>query len=141
VSLEPENHAFRASRSRIAISAFLTVGVTFLYLFVALRWGIVTRIHHVANAARKLELGQHARAKVHGRDDLGQLAAAFNAMADAIVEREDRVANARRRLQTLLDHMGQAIITFDARGKVLGDRSRQAEQLFGPTRNSALVPR
>ncbi len=133
VSLEPENRAFRASRSRIAISAFLTVGVTFLCLFVALRWGIVTRIHQVVEAARRLELGQHVRAKVHGRDELGQLGAAFNSMADAIVEREYRVANARRRLQTLLDHMGQAIITFDARGKVLGDRSRQAEQLFGPT--------
>ena len=132
VSLEAENRAFRASQGRIAIGALATVVVTFAMLVVVLRWGIVTRLQNLSHAALQLENGHNIRVTVHGKDEVSQLGRAFNAMADAIIEREHRLAHALRRLQALLDHMGQAIVTFDAKGRVLGDRSRQAEQVFGP---------
>lgn len=132
VTLAPENHEFHASRWRIAAGALATAALTFALLVMVLQLGVVARLRKVAQAAARIETGQYVRVPLYGRDELGQLSRAFNAMADAIGERETRLANALRRLQTLLDHMGQAIVTFDADGRVLGDRSRQAEQLFGP---------
>lgn len=132
ISLEPENLNYIVLRRRMAMGAIATVLFTFALLFAALHWGVVARLQKVAQAATKLRAGENVRAKVYGRDELGQLGSAFNDMADAIVEREYHLANALGRLQTLLDHMGQAIVTFNTRGRILGDRSRQAEQLFGP---------
>jgi two-component system, chemotaxis family, sensor kinase CheA len=141
VSLEAENRALRESRRRIALAALVAVAITSGMLVAVLQWGVVRRLQSLSKAALKLKSGQNVRLIARGKDEVAQLGATFNAMADAIIERERGLANALRRLQALLDNMGQAIVTFDARGRVLGDRSRQAEQLLGSalTEGSSIV--
>jgi two-component system, chemotaxis family, sensor kinase CheA len=139
-SLAPENARFAESRVRILGLTGLFAVLTGLIMVALSRRIVVTPIMDLARAARKLEQGEWRDVAVKSGDELGRLGTAFNAMASAIVEREQRLAELNGRLQELLDHMRQAIVVFDASGTLDAVRSRQAEVLFeGATSESVRV--
>ena len=72
-------------------------------------------------------------------DEIGRLSRTFNSMAQIIDERERRIAASHCRLQNLLDHMGQAIVVFDAQGRLTEERSRLAERIFGASAGATVV--
>src|SRR5262249_38518361 len=51
----------------------------------------------------------------------------------------ERLRTATRSLRDLLDHMQQAILAFDAKGRVRGEASRQARAVFGDHLDGANV--
>ena len=56
--------------------------------------GVTRPLSQLADAARLLREGGSAHIDVVGRDEVGALAADFNAMADAVAERERRISRA-----------------------------------------------
>lgn len=74
------------------------VGCLGLALVVAGSWGLargVTRpLAQLADATRRLREGEAVHIEVVGRDEVGALAADFNAMSDAVAERERRISRA-----------------------------------------------
>jgi len=67
------------------------------------------------------------------RDEIGQLADAFDTMRAALADRERRLAEANRNIKELFDHMRQGILSFGPDGCVGPDVSRQATVLFERT--------
>ncbi|GAC1522633.1 MAG: hypothetical protein NVS3B10_22880 [Polyangiales bacterium] len=100
-------------------------------LIVISRTQIVSPRRRLSDAARRVGGGDLAtRVDVRSTDELGQLANAFNRMSEEIGDRERRLAAATQNLRDLFDHMGHAIVAFDAEGKVRGAVSRLATKLF-----------
>jgi PAS domain S-box-containing protein len=134
-SLAAENAAFAANRTRILWATFAMDAITALILILIARQQIIKPLAKVAEGTRRLEKGQlDSRVDIHSRDEIGQLAHAFNAMGDAIADREQRLEAARKNLRDLFDHMRQAIFAFGRDGKIAGEVSKQATRLFGHER-------
>lgn len=132
LSLDAENAAFAATRSdTLRLCVLLALGTATVLMLVTRRQ-IVTPLGRLAEAARRLEAGGRAeRVDVTSRDEVGALATAFNSMSEAVVDRETRLAEARREVQELLDNMRQAIVVFGGDGRVVGVASRAAHEVFG----------
>jgi two-component system, chemotaxis family, sensor kinase CheA len=131
VSLAHENEAFAWSRKRIMGYSLLVAGLVAALLVAAVRRAIVEPLARLAGAARRIAAGQRTEVPVGAADEVGQLSSVFNAMSKAIDDREERLAAATRRLQALLDHMGEAIVVFGEGGVIRKERSRLAEEIFG----------
>jgi PAS domain-containing protein len=139
-SLARENEAFAVSQSRIFwLSSLLAVGTAALLLLIARR-EIVLPLERLVVAAGRVGRGQlGARVDVRTGGEIGELGRAFNAMSEALADREERLRAATRSLRDLLDHMQQAIFAFDAEGRVRGEASRQARLIFGEHLDGASV--
>jgi signal transduction histidine kinase len=74
-------------------------------------------------AVAELTQGRATRIAVASRDEVGQLAAAFNNMAATIVERT-------RSLKLVFDSVGEGLITCDRTGKLVGEPSARAREWF-----------
>jgi HAMP domain-containing protein/HPt (histidine-containing phosphotransfer) domain-containing protein len=134
-SLASENAAFAANRTRILWATFAMDAVTALILILIARQQIIKPLAKVAEGTRRLEKGQlDSRVDIQSRDEIGQLAHAFNAMGAAIADREQRLEAARKSLRDLFDHMRQAIFAFGPDGRIAGEVSKQATRLFGHDR-------
>jgi PAS domain S-box-containing protein len=134
-SLAAENAAFAANRTRILVATLAMDAITALILILIARHQIIKPLAKVADGARRLEKGRlDSRVDIQSRDEIGQLGRAFNAMGDAIADREQRLEAARKSLRDLFDHMRQAIFAFGPDGKIVGEVSRQATHLFGHSR-------
>lgn len=131
-SLDAENAAYDASRTRLLwLYLLLTMG-TALVLITIVRRQVVSPVVQLANAARRVGMGDlKARVAVSSQDEIGELANAFNAMGQAIADREEQIEAATRSLRELFDHMQQAILAFGPDGKVAGEVSREAAKIFG----------
>ena len=90
---------------------------------------VLQPVRRVAIAARRLADGDRdARVAAGGRGEVGLLAGSFNAMADALGEREEALRLAGDRLQGILDHASAMISVTDVEGRYLlvGRRWEQA---------------
>jgi two-component system chemotaxis sensor kinase CheA len=132
MSLDGELAAYRRTRLDFLVgAAVLALGTSAMLVAVARRQ-IVLPLRRVAFAAAAIERGElSARAANTQRDEIGDLAFAFNRMADALEDREQRLEAVTRNLRELVDHMRQAIVAFDASGCVVSEASREALRIFG----------
>ncbi|MEO6417815.1 MAG: HAMP domain-containing protein, partial [Polyangiaceae bacterium] len=131
-SLDAENAAYDESRTRLLWLYFLLTTGTALLLITIVRRQVVSPVVQLANAARRVGMGDlKARVVVSSKDEIGELANAFNAMGQAIADREEQIEAATRSLRELFDHMQQAILAFGPDGKVDGEVSREAAKIFG----------
>jgi HPt (histidine-containing phosphotransfer) domain-containing protein/PAS domain-containing protein len=130
-TLAPENAAYRESRLRFFWLSMLLAGGTSIVLLVLARRLIVSPLGALVIASRQLGEGAAVRVVVRANDEMGRLGGAFNAMAESIADREQRLGAATRELQQVLDNMGQAILVFGPGGHIEGAPSRQSAQLFG----------
>ena len=92
---------------------------------------LIRPLRSLLEGTRRLSEGQPTEVILRTRDEFQELARDFNAMADAIVEREQELTRAHLELARVFDGMAQAIVAFDAEGRVSGRASRAAEELFG----------
>jgi two-component system chemotaxis sensor kinase CheA len=130
-SLAKENAAFVESRKRLlTMSVSLAAGLILVLAAIA-RLAIVNPLARLTEAAGRVERGEHAEVEVSSDDEIGVLGYAFNGMAAAIVDREERLASINRSMQQLFDNMRQAIFAFGPELRVVGQHSKQAEALFG----------
>ena len=123
----------RADRSVMIAAAGIGGGAVVLFLLgLYLQRAVLLPVRRVAVAARRLAAGRNARVRVRGRGEVAQLATAFNAMADALVAREEDLRMAGDRLQGILDHASALISVKDADGRYLLV-GRRWEQVSGRT--------
>ncbi len=141
LTLAPENAAFEEARAGILRICLLLALGTSTVLFLFTRTQLVAPLRRLAAAARDLERGRdRVQVDIHSRDELGALAAGFNRMSSAVVDREARLADAKREVVELLDNMRQAIVVFSGDGKIVGARSRAAAEVFdGRANDGALI--
>lgn len=130
-SLARENAAYLTSRDRMLWLCTLVALGTMFVLLVVTRREVVVPIEALLAAIQRLGRGEReVRVEVSHKDELGRLARAFESMGEAIIDREQRLAEAHASLRELFDHMRQAILVFDRDGRVTGAQSRQAGKIF-----------
>lgn len=132
LSLDAEHAAYRRTRLDLLLGATIVALGTSGLLVGVVRREIVSPLRRVARAAAAIGRGElKARADGRRRDEIGDLAAAFNRMATSLEDREVRLEAITQNLRELVDHMRQAIVAFDAGGRVVSEVSREALRLFG----------
>jgi two-component system, chemotaxis family, sensor kinase CheA len=132
LSIEDDLAAHERARLQMLLAAALVSLIAAGLVMVVVQRQIVRPLRRLRAAARWIERGvTSARADVHSDDEVGDLATAFNAMADATADRELRLENMTRNLRDLFDNMREAIVAFDEHGVIRGATSRQAKRLFG----------
>lgn len=130
-SLASENEAFASSRTRIFVLSFALAAVTAFVLIWITRRQIVSPLEMLTQASRHIGRGDfETRVEVRSRDEIGELARAFDKMRGEIADREHRLEAARQELRDLFDNMRQAIFAFGRDGRVIGAASKQAIRLF-----------
>lgn len=131
-SLDRENQAFSASRTRIFWLAVALAGMTALVLIILARRLIVSPLGSLSRAARRIGSGDFEwRVTMTSKDEIGDLGNALNRMAAAIAEREQRLEATRQSLRDLFDNMKQGIVAFGRDTVVRGAASHQASVIFG----------
>ncbi len=147
----PEAKIFAVASDQANRTRTITIGVelaaVLLLLLVAYR--VARPIRVVADAANALAAGDMSRrARLNQRDEIGQLASAFDAMADTLVEKENQlreyaqtleqrveertaaVVQSEEKYRALMDNASDAILIADLHGTLI-DANRKAEELFG----------
>lgn len=109
-----------------AISKGLVACAIALALFaaIALGRGVVRPVLRLLDGVGRLEGGARVKVDVASRDEVGQLAAGFNRMADAIVDREAA-------LRLVLDATGDGLVLVGLDGTPQGQCSAPARAWFG----------
>ena len=97
----------------LAVVAGLAIGLVFARRF--------TRpLESLTLAAESLARGGHlVRAEVSGRDEVGRLGEAFNAMAQSLERRVETISEDRNKLGAVLGSMVEGVIAVDLGGRVL----------------------
>jgi len=130
LSLANENaEARRLQRRIVGLSALVAAAIAALVIAVARRQ-VLTPLNRLARAARRLEGGERVQVEVRSADEVGNLGRAFNAMAAAIVDREQRLEALNKRQQELFDHMRQAVVVVGEGGVLDEVRSRHALEVL-----------
>ncbi len=81
---------------------------------------ITKPIEEMQQYAGKIAQGDYSSAlKIHGRDELGQLAATFNELSDRIADAQESMEAERHRLDSVLAHMTDGVLATDRRGNVI----------------------
>jgi signal transduction histidine kinase/HAMP domain-containing protein len=123
-----------AVRARMTYGALVASGVAFLLGFMVTR-GIVRRVNALADGARSIEAGDYGREiAVRSRDELGELASAFNQMSRSLRKTVEELDRRNRDMRLVLDNVGEGLLTFALGGEMLGEPSAVVEQWFGPAR-------
>ncbi len=114
-----------------AIAALFLGGSVVAALLVS---SVTKPLHLLAVAAQALERGDmHARVPVRSNDELGQLAATFNTMAETRMQFEDMLLAGERKLRNITSHLAEGIYVLDLQGKITF-MNPEAERLLGWTR-------
>lgn len=107
------------------ISRIFAVG-TFISLVITIILGIliartITRpILDMRKQAQAMARGNFSRkVKVYGRDEIGQLAVAFNHLTNRLQEAQSSTEAERRKLASVLTNMTDGVIATDRRGRVI----------------------
>jgi len=121
------------------IMAMIIGAIALLFLagsIVAILFGssVTKPLHQLSIAAQALERGDmHARVPVRSNDELGQLAATFNRMAETRMLVEDALLAGERKLRNITSNLAEGIYVFDQQGKITF-MNPEAERLLGWTR-------
>jgi two-component system phosphate regulon sensor histidine kinase PhoR len=117
-------------RSMVVTAALLALALALL-LGVKMAGSIGRRIAAVSRAARALAGGDlEAQARLRGADEIAALATSFNEMARRLRLMVRELRQEKRRVETILERLGEAILVTDPTGRIaLGNLA--AEQLFG----------
>ncbi|HVZ34357.1 MAG TPA: Hpt domain-containing protein, partial [Polyangiaceae bacterium] len=130
-SLVEENAVIsQVQRSTLYTAGGLAAGLTLL-LFIIARFAIVRPLAELLVAAKALERGEASDIDVRSGDEIGRLAAAFQSMAQAIRNREERIVARNRDMRLVLDNVGQGFLTLDLEAVLSEERSRVVEEWFG----------
>ncbi|HVF06049.1 MAG TPA: ATP-binding protein, partial [Frankiaceae bacterium] len=143
LALSAESDVILGTQRRVLASLFLgTVAVALLVglLAVALGRRIVRPVTQLTLAASRVRRGDlDVRTEVRSTDELGQLSRTFDAMTESLSASNESLRRAadeeaalRGRLETVLDSIGDGLVTTDARNVVTGV-NRAGRELLGAT--------
>ncbi len=130
--------------NRVTVSIIIAMAVATALVILA-AWiiaRITTRpIRKLTAASRRIssgELGQKITTET--KDEMGELAHAFNEMSARLKELVEAISEDRARLATILDNMADGVIMTDAEGNILL-ANRAVERLFNirDTKNKPLI--
>ena len=109
----------------LAITTLAIMAIAFaIFSFFLLRRRIITPLYLLKAGATKLKDGDYSHyIDISSRDEAGELAAAFNAMAQSIKERTEK-------LRSIIDTAVDGIIVISSRG-IMEEFSPAAERIFG----------
>ena len=107
----------------VAVSIILAMGVTTLAIVLA-AWGIsritTQSIRRLTTAAREIASGKlDQKITVQARNEIGELAQAFNEMSFKLKELVETISGDRARLAAILDNMADGVIMTDTEDNVL----------------------
>jgi signal transduction histidine kinase/DNA-binding response OmpR family regulator len=120
--------------SRRALLAIVIGGALALLTMLALVGSLLRRVRgpleNLVTAARRLASGHlETRVDTGGPQELGILADAFNSMAADLEQALGRVESERRRLETTIESLGDALVVADGDDTVLAANPRATELL------------
>lgn len=128
--------AAAVSRRMQAIRTTILVTVASLFVIglalsvVAARF-LVRPIQTVRNAANEIARGNlDARVEMNRRDELGDLAGAFNTMSRELRARMGQLEASRRELSAIMDNMSEGLVLVDSQGTVTL-ANKAAETMLG----------
>jgi HPt (histidine-containing phosphotransfer) domain-containing protein/HAMP domain-containing protein len=101
--------------------------VVALLVFGVVHLRIASPIDRLVEGVRALGRGEHVVVRAGGKDEIGELAAAFNKMAETITDRTAR-------LRLVLDNTGDALIPLALDGTLAGACSKKTVEWFGDIR-------
>ena len=106
--------------SRIFFTASLIAGAISIIVTLLIARSITQPIGEMREQALRIARGDYTgKVKVHGKDELGQLAETFNQLSERIEEAQETMEAERNRLDSVLTHMTDGVIASDRRGKVI----------------------
>ncbi|MBI3947146.1 MAG: HAMP domain-containing protein [Armatimonadetes bacterium] len=107
-------------RIRIVVAAMLAASLLLISVIgVRLASSIASPITRMSCMARRMAEGDlEQRVRVDSRDEVGELAASFNEMADRIHRTMNALAEEKSKLETVVTDMADGIIVTDAGGRV-----------------------
>ncbi|HEV2439259.1 MAG TPA: ATP-binding protein [bacterium] len=77
-------------------------------------------VQELALTAGRISAGDlRSRATVASRDEIGDLAAAFNAMADQLNQKMDALSEERTKIEAIVGSMSDAVVATDGAGRLL----------------------
>lgn len=130
-SLAKENAALAAMERKVLLASVGTSLALALVLVILSRMLIVRPLSRLAGAAHRLEAGERVEVHAESGDEVGQLAAAFSTMSNAIAAREQRIAERNRDMRLVLDNVEDGFLSVDRDGKMSDERSRIVDEWFG----------
>lgn len=129
-----------AANSREIKQLFIIVGIigfsmtTLFALFLSLK--ITRPLVQLRNAAARIAKGEyHARADYRSSDEIGQLARAFNSMAEKLDETVGDLNYQKDHLASILSSITDAVITFKKNGEIISTNPR-GKQLAAEWQNN-----
>ncbi len=131
-SPEKEHASYDSLTRQILVVAFFAALAMIGLLMGMGRDLIVKPLNRLVTTAQRLQAGEHVSSGITSRDEVGQLASAFDAMAQAIWAREAEVQRRNRDLKLVLDNVSQGFLLVDAKGLMGPERSRVLDDWFGP---------
>lgn len=126
-------------------NVLMYIGVTGAICFVIVFTFIINFPGYIAGPIRKLNAGIHRisekqydqRLEIDSNDEFGELAKAFNRMAEKLGQYEnssvDRLMSEKRRIEAIIDTMSDAVIGLDE-NRIILFANRQVMQLTGLTK-------
>jgi signal transduction histidine kinase len=107
-------------RTAIFVLAGLAVGfVIAVLIFGGLVNSMRAPLADLVRGARRLSSGQlDARVEVGGPGETAELGMAFNEMASDLEEASRRIEDERQRLSTMIESLGDGLVTVDAEGRI-----------------------
>jgi two-component system phosphate regulon sensor histidine kinase PhoR len=128
----------RAWVDRALVPAWIALGTALLLgIAAALVLGswrarqLAAPVLELAHAARGISAGDFSgRVAVRGEDEIGQLAGAFNVMAEELRRKLAAVSEERRKLEAIVSSMNDAVVATDAQGAILL-LNRASQDLLG----------
>ena len=132
ISLEKTDHAIlMEERGIIGLAGFVFL-ITAAIIFVFVLRFVNQPIKHLIAGTRRIARGDYtSKVQVHKADELGQLAAAVNQMADDIASSQQELNNQRDEYQNLFERV-PCLITVQDRGYRLLRFNREFSQRFAP---------
>ena len=119
-----------------ALWVYLALGLAALFVIAGIvsyriAFNLTRPIENMTRVAMRIaQMDYKARAQAAGKDEIGQLGTAINAMAESLQVQMSQIRENESRLQTVMEHMINAIVMVDAEGKV-ALLNRKAEHILG----------
>ncbi len=99
----------------LAVTSIIAIGIS-----MRLASSIADPISKMNEMARTMAAGDLSqRVPVMSRDEIGELAASLNLMADRLCENIEQVAEQKKRMETILRTMADGIVVTDRHGRII----------------------
>ncbi len=125
------NPHVRVVMQKKALPMLILLSMIGLLFLVIIHRYVVRRIEDVnAAASSLLDSGFKARARVSGNDEISELAASFNSMADTVEAKNIELIQKEEETSLLLDFMDNGVVSINEKG-IVKSFNHAASKIFG----------